>query len=239
MAKTIVIIGASGSIGSALTRLYCSDRSNSVFAFSRNKDTKLTYTNLIRDQVDILDENSIDLLVRKHFNQVKIDILILATGLLHTKEIFPEKSLRDVSLKTFQTIFATNTVGPALVLKYFSNLLPNDRQSVMAAISARLGSISDNKLGGWYSYRASKAALNMVIKNASIEIRRKFLKGIVIGLHPGTVMSNLSKPFQSNVPEGKLFSSDYAATKLKKVLERLEPNDNGKCLDFNGDEIIP
>ena len=144
-----------------------------------------------------------------------------------------------MSLEKFQTIFTANTAGPGLILKYFSKLLPNDRLGNMAVISARVGSISDNQLGGWYSYRASKAALKMVIKNASIEVRRKFLQGIIVGLHPGTVMSKLSKPFQSNIPQEKLFFSNYAAFKLKRVVERLELDDNGKCLDFNGDEILP
>ena len=239
MSKTIVIIGASGAIGSALLKLYCADQSNNVFGFSRQKNTEFKCLNLTQDQIDILDENSIDLLVNKYFSQIKIDILIIATGLLHTDHISPEKSLRDVSLEKFQTIFATNTAGPALILKYFSKALPNDRPGVMAVISARVGSISDNQLGGWYSYRASKAALNMVIKNASIEVRRKFLQGIIVGLHPGTVVSELSKPFQSNVPKEKLFTSNYAAAKLKRVVERLVLDDNGKCLDFNGDVILP
>ena len=239
MSKTIVIIGTSGAIGSALLKLYCSDRSNTVFGFSRQKHTVFKYFNLTEDQIDILNEGSIDSLVKKYFSQIKIDILIIATGLLHTDKILPEKSLRDVSLEKFQAVFAANTIGPALIFKYFSKLLPNERRGIMAVISARVGSISDNQLGGWYSYRASKAALNMVVKNASIEVRRKFLQGIVVGLHPGTVMSKLSKPFQSNIPRGKLFSSNYAAAKLKEVVDRLELDDNGKCLDFNGGEILP
>ena len=239
MSKTIVIIGVSGAIGSALLKLYCADQSNNVFGFARQKYTESYYFNLTEDQIDILDEDSIDLLVKRYFSQIKIDILIIATGLLHTNKILPEKSLRDVSLEKFQTIFAANTAGPALILKYFSKLLPNDRIGIVAVISARVGSISDNRLGGWYSYRASKAALNMVIKNASIEVRRKFPQGIIVGLHPGTVMSKLSKPFQGNIPKEKLFSSNYAASKLKRVVEKLELDDNGKCLDFNGDEILP
>ena len=239
MAKTVVIIGSSGSIGSALTELYCSNHSNVVYGFSRETNTEFNYTNLIEDQIDIFNEHSLDLLVKKYFTQIRIDILIVATGVLHTDKIFPEKSLRDLSLEKFQTIFTVNTVGPALILKYFCKLLPNDRRSVVAVMSARVGSISDNRLGGWYSYRASKAALNMVVKNASIEIRRRFPQGIIVSLHPGTVISKLSEPFQANVPKKKLFSSNFAASKLKRVIEKVELNHNGKCLDYNGDEILP
>ena len=111
--------------------------------------------------------------------------------------------------------------------------------SIFAALSARVGSISDNQLGGWYAYRASKAALNMIIKTAAIEVRRRNPHAIVVGLHPGTVDSDLSKPFQGNVPEGKLFTPDFAAGKLLTVLEGLAPAQTGRCFGWDGEEILP
>ena len=102
-----------------------------------------------------------------------------------------------------------------------------------------MGSISDNRLGGWYGYRASKAALNMIIKNAAIEAAGRNPQAIIVGLHPGTVDSNLSKPFQANVPEGKLFTPDFSAERLWQVLETLRPKHSGKCLAWNGEEIAP
>ena len=112
-------------------------------------------------------------------------------------------------------------------------------ESIFAALSARVGSISDNQLGGWYSYRASKAALNMIIKNIAIEISRVNKKAIIVGLHPGTVDSNLSKPFQGNVPYGKLFTPEYSTQKLVEVLKSLTSKQSGKCFAWDGKEILP
>ena len=238
MPKNVVIIGASGSIGSALTRLYSDENSTRVFAFSRKK-TNISLPNVVEDHIDLVNEDSISVVASKYFGEVEIDSLIIASGALHTKDFFPEKSLRDISVEKFQTIFAINSIGPALIFKHFNKFLSRDRPGILAAISARVGSISDNQLGGWYSYRASKAALNMIIKNTSIEVRRRCPKAIVVGLHPGTVNSKLSEPFQSNVPTEKLFTSQYAANKLKNVLDALNIDDNGKCWDFNGSLILP
>ena len=238
MPKNVVIIGASGSIGSALTRLYSDENSTRVFAFSRKK-TNISLPNVVEDHIDLVNEDSISVVASKYFGEVEIDALIIASGALHTKDFFPEKSLRDISVEKFQTIFAINSIGPALIFKHFTKFLSRDRPGILAAISARVGSISDNQLGGWYSYRASKAALNMIIKNTSIEVRRRCPKAIVVGLHPGTVNSKLSEPFQSNVPTEKLFTSQYAANKLKNVLDALDIDDNGKCWDFNGSLILP
>ena len=124
-----------------------------------------------------------------------------------------------------------------MVAKYFAKKLSKETNSVMAILSARVGSISDNRLGGWYAYRASKAALNMLIKTLSIEIKRTHKVSAIIGLHPGTVDSNLSKPFQNNVPDGKLFTPEYSASELLKVVFDRTEIDTGKVFAFDGSEI--
>ncbi len=123
-----------------------------------------------------------------------------------------------MSTEGFETNFAINTIGPALTAKYFLPLMRDDQKSVFAALSARVGSISDNRIGGWYAYRASKAVLDMIIKTLAIEHGRKFKNCIIMGLHPGTVATALSKPFQGNVPKGKLFTAKDSAQKLISVI---------------------
>lgn len=125
-----------------------------------------------------------------------------------------------------------------MVAKHFLPKLAKDQRAVFAALSARVGSISDNQLGGWYSYRASKAALNMIIKNLSIEMKMRYKQAIIVGLHPGTVDSRLSKPFQANVPAGKLFTADYAVAKMLEVINTLTPENSGKYYAWDGKEIL-
>ena len=123
-------------------------------------------------------------------------MVLVATGILHDEVFMPEKSLKDLSAEKFIHLFLVNSVLPAIIAKHFIPRLNQKKRSVFAALSARVGSISDNKMGGWYSYRASKSALNMIIKNVAIETARKNEQAIIVGLHPGTVDSNLSRPFQ-------------------------------------------
>jgi len=137
------------------------------------------------------------------------------------------------------TQWKINTFIPALMAKHFIPRLNLDRQSIFAALSARVGSISDNRLGGWYAYRASKTALNMIIKNAAIETARRNKKAIIVGLHPGTVDSSLSKPFQRNVPDEKLFAPMRSAQDLLKVLDDLNPEQSGRCFAWDGQEVKP
>ena len=132
-----------------------------------------------------------------------------------------------------------NTIGPTLVGKYFIPFLRKDARSVFAFLSARVGSISDNKLGGWYSYRASKTALNQIIKNFSIEVKRSNINAIFVGLQPGTVKSYLSKPFEKNVKADRLFTPDYSAEKLLDVISNLTNGDSGKVYAWDGEEIRP
>ncbi|HEX8387840.1 MAG TPA: SDR family NAD(P)-dependent oxidoreductase, partial [Sphingomonas sp.] len=150
-----------------------------------------------------------------------------------------EKAMRDLDADWLQRNFLVNAVGPALVAKHFLPLLPRARRAVFAALSARVGSISDNNLGGWYGYRASKAALNQLIRTLAIEERRRNPQAVVVALHPGTVDTDLSRPFQGNVQPGRLFAPDRAAVQLLDVLDGLKPVDSGRLFDWEGKQITP
>ena len=167
------------------------------------------------------------------------DLIVIASGLLHGDGITPEKSLRQMEGAALDRLFRVNATGPALVMRHFVPLLARDRRGVIAALSARVGSIGDNRLGGWIGYRAAKAALNQVIRTVSIELARSHPGAIVVGLHPGTVDTQLSAPFQRNVAPGKLFSPAQCAGLLLGVIERLTPADSGHCLDWAGERITP
>ncbi|MDA8561659.1 SDR family NAD(P)-dependent oxidoreductase [Gammaproteobacteria bacterium] len=228
--ENISIIGASGAIGSAFTKILSEKYPNaSIFAFSRNSQHRIDYSR----------EDSIAKAAELATEEKPLDLVIVANGILHDDALMPEKSLRDLSAEKFHRIFEANTITPTLIAKYFLPKLNKKQPSVFAALSARVGSISDNQLGGWYAYRASKAALNMIIKNAAIEVGRSNKHAIIVGLHPGTVDSELSKPFQGNVENRNLFTPEYSAEKLLKVLENLHPAQTGKCFAWDGEEVLP
>lgn len=166
-------------------------------------------------------------------------MILVATGLLHDPAIMPERALRDLDGDRLARSFRVNAIGPALVAKHFAPLLPREGRSVFAALSARVGSIGDNRIGGWYGYRASKAALNMLMKTAAIEIRRTRPQAICVTLHPGTVDTKLSKPFQRGVADDRLFTAEKSARHLLDVLDRVEPADSGKCFAWDGQEVVP
>jgi len=228
--SNITIIGASGTIGKAFIQ-HLSERypNATIHSFSRNSAIALDY----------MDEQSIETAANAASRTGPLDLVIVTTGILHTEGLQPEKSLKQMSSSNFQTIFEANTITPALIAKYFLPKLNKDTPAIFAALSARVGSISDDRLGGWYAYRASKAALNMIIKTASIEIRRTHPKAILLGLHPGTVDSPLSKPFQKNLPKGQLLTSNQSVEQLMEVILQREAQDSGKCFAFSGEEIEP
>ncbi|KPP96594.1 NAD(P)-dependent dehydrogenase, short-chain alcohol dehydrogenase family [Erythrobacter sp. HL-111] len=165
--------------------------------------------------------------------------VIVASGVLTLADgTGPERSYRHVEAAGMAEVFALNTIGPALVAKHMLRLMPRKERFVFAALSARVGSISDNGIGGWHSYRASKAALNMLLRNYAIELGRTHEAGVVVGLHPGTVDTALSEPFQKNLPEGQLTEPGDAAGELLGVLARLGPQDSGKVFDYAG-KVVP
>jgi len=238
MNKNIAVIGASGAIGNAFIEHYSNDQSvKNVYAFSREKQSYES-EKIKSFELDIEDHNSIQE-AALNIGECYLDHIIVATGILHSENFGPEKSIKDIDDKTMKKVFGINTIGPALVGKYFIPLMRKDFKSVLAFLSARVGSISDNKLGGWYSYRASKTALNQIIKNFSIELKRTNPNAIVLGLQPGTVDSNLSEPFKKNVAKGKLFTPEQSREFLSNVIENATINDSGNLLAYDGETIVP
>lgn len=223
-----VVIGASGGIGAAVAAAL-RDEDAEVHAFARS------FTG--DRHVDVTDEASVAAAAARV--TPGIDLVLVATGLLHEGERGPEKNWAQLDADWLARNFLVNAIGPALVAKYFLPLLRRDRRAVFAALSARVGSISDNRLGGWYGYRASKAALNQLVRTLAVEEKRRNPQGIVVALHPGTVDTDLSRPFQGNVQPGRLFKPDRAAVQLLDVIDGLKPADSGRLFDWEGKEVAP
>lgn len=233
-----VVVGASGGIGAALVALLAArDDVAKVTAFSRSPVTAPS-PKVVAAGMDLLDEASVAAGAAACSDPAPRWV-ICAAGLLHDAGLQPEKSLRDLDPEKFARVLAVNTIGPALVLKHFAPRLPREGRSVLALLSARVGSISDNRLGGWYAYRSSKAALNQLVRTAAIEVGRRWREAVIVGLHPGTVATPLSAPFRGNVAPGKLFTSTESAGHLLAVIDRLSAADSGKCLAWDGSEIPP
>ena len=167
----------------------------------------------------------------------KLALLINCAGILHGDNFGPERRLADVEPEQLQRVFAVNAFGPLLVAKHFAPLFDRRERTVLANLSARVGSIDDNALGGWYGYRASKAAQNMFTRNLSIELKRRHHGIICVALHPGTVDTALSQPFQRGVAPQKLFPPDRAAAQLLDVIAHLEADDNGGFYAWDGAKI--
>ena len=222
-----VVIGASGGIGCAVVKaLTASGRYVVVHGLSRSG----------ADRLDLEDDATIVAAAARIAEGPPPSLIFVATGVLHDGEE-PERSYRTLSAEHMLRDYRINTAGPALVAKHFLPLLPKDQRSVFAALSARVGSIGDNRLGGWHSYRASKAALNMILKNLSIEMARTHPLAVIAGLHPGTVATDLSAPFQKGVTPGKLFDAAYSAERLLAVLDGLSPKDSGGVFAWDGARI--
>ncbi|WP_330926194.1 SDR family oxidoreductase [Candidatus Sororendozoicomonas aggregata] len=239
MVSSIAVFGSSGAIGQALThqaiQLY---PEATLYAFSRQPQS-FSSSSVQAHTIDYGSEQAIEAAINLACEHFPLDKVIVATGILHDDHAAPEKCLRDLSADNFHHLLSVNTVLPAIIAKYALPKLNKKAPSLFAALSARVGSISDNQLGGWYSYRVSKAALNMVIKTAAIEMARRNQQAVVVGLHPGTVDSFLSRPFQKNVPQGKLFTPEYAAQKLLAVCAGLTADDSGKLFAWDGQEVAP
>jgi NAD(P)-dependent dehydrogenase (short-subunit alcohol dehydrogenase family) len=236
--KRAVIFGASGGIGAALVaQLESSDRFDAIHSGARNlpgtaRPKTIPFT------FDLSDEASIAQAAQAIGEAGPLDLALVATGMLHsTGSQMPERSSRALDAQAMAQVFAINTFGPAIVAKHFLPLMRRDERSVFAVLSARVGSIGDNRLGGWHSYRASKAALNMLVRNFAIEFATRNPQGIVVAIHPGTVNTDLSRPFQRAVPEGALFEPRQSAMHMLALLESLSPSDSGDLFAWSGERI--
>ena len=226
---TAVVIGTTGGIGAAVReQLELSPTFERVISLSRRTDGE-------HPPLDLTDENSIRAAAASI--DEPIDLVFVATGVLHSDAVQPEKALRQLDPEAMRDVFNINAIGPALVAKHFLPKLRKDAKSVFAALSARVGSIEDNRLGGWMSYRASKAALNMILKTAAVEHRRTRPDSVVVALHPGTVDTALSRPFQRGVPDGKLFDASFAADKLLTVVDSVNADNSGDFFAWDGQPI--
>ena len=229
MSGSAVVFGASGGIGHALCEALEEEGAfDSVHAFSRS----VTAT-------DLTDEASIAAAAAIVAKGPAPTLVIVATGLLHEDGKGPEKAMQELDPAWLARNFAVNTIGPALVAKHFLPLMPRTGRTVFAVLSARIGSIADNKLGGWYGYRTSKAAVNMMVRTLAIEEKRRNDRSIVVALHPGTVDTDLSRPFQGNVTPGTLLTPPRAAVQLLDVIDGLKVTDSGRHFAWDGAEIAP
>lgn len=221
-----VVFGSSGGIGRALLdAISAADRFKRVIALSRKSSPS----------IDLLDEATIEQAAAFAADQGELRLVIDATGFLHDDRQRPEKSWRDIDAVNLARSFALNSIGPALIMKHVLPRLPRSGKAVFATLSARVGSIADNRLGGWYSYRASKAALNQLVRTAAIELARRSPEALCVALHPGTVATKLSEPFAACGPE--VHSPAAAARYLLLVAEQLEADASGGFYDWRGQRV--
>ncbi|MEZ8012182.1 MULTISPECIES: SDR family oxidoreductase [Vibrio] len=236
----ILVVGGSGGIGFAVVKHLLSELSRFDFldvhvdATYHSQQPELENSRLNWHKVDATNEADIEQL-SKQFE--KLDWLINCVGMLHTPDLGPEKNLSSIDPEFFLKNISVNTLPSLLLAKHFTPILRTSDNPKFAVVSAKVGSISDNRLGGWYSYRSSKAALNMFIKTMSIEWQRTIKKGTVLALHPGTTDTALSKPFQTNVPEGKLFESSYVAHQLVDIIRTATPDNSGHFYAYDGEQL--
>jgi NAD(P)-dependent dehydrogenase (short-subunit alcohol dehydrogenase family) len=223
--RRAVVVGASGGIGRALSEAL-EKNGTEVVRLSRSAEGS--------GRIDLENEASIAQAADSVSDGGDVDLVLVASGILAPDEIGPEKSWRGIDPAAMARVFAVNAIGPALVAKHFVPLLPKDRRSAFAFLGARVGSIGDNRLGGWYSYRASKAALAQIVRTLSIELARTHPLATCVALHPGTVATRLSERFARDAT-----GPDVSARHLLAVLGGLGPDDAGGHFDWKGERIAP
>ncbi len=229
MDSAAVILGASGGIGRALAdAVAAAGRHAVVHRASRSADG-----------LDLTDPASLDRLARRVAAGPAPTLILIATGVLSEGGRGPERALRELDADWMARQLAVNAIGPALALKALLPLMPRDARAVAGVLSAKVGSIADNRLGGWYGYRASKAALNQLVRTAAVELARTHPQALCVALHPGTVRTELSAPFTARRDPDDLFTPAESAGKLLAVLDGLVPADSGRLWGWDGTEIAP
>ena len=242
-----LIVGASQGIGLGFVKQLLSNQAiTKIFATYRSPEFATELLALAQKNpgrlrcfvVDITQESQIAESIKQISTEVKqLHLAINCVGILHEGELQPEKSLRQIDPDRLMRYFQVNSIGGVLLAKHLMSLFRHQESSIFASISAKIGSIGDNRLGGWYGYRASKAALNMFMRTTAIEYSRRCPKTIVVTLHPGTTDTNLSQPFQKNVPPEKLFSVERTVTQLLTVIDSLELKDSGHFFSWDGSRL--
>jgi NAD(P)-dependent dehydrogenase (short-subunit alcohol dehydrogenase family) len=242
----VLIVGANHGIGLGFVqRLLQDDRVIRIYATHRNvvsselaklKEQNQDRLHLI--SMDITDETQIAAGIAQIQQQAQqLHFVFYCVGILHEDNLQPEKGLQQIQADALLRYFQVNSIGAVLLAKHLLPLLKHQERSIFASISAKIGSIGDNQLGGWYGYRASKAALNMFMHTVAVEYSRKSPRTIVVLLHPGTTDTRLSKPFQRNVPPEKLFPVERTVTQLLAVIEGLQSDNSGQFFSWDGSEI--
>jgi NAD(P)-dependent dehydrogenase (short-subunit alcohol dehydrogenase family) len=242
--KTALVVGASQGIGSGFVRqLLDRDDIHTVYATYRSPESATDLFALASPKLkclsmDITDESHIASVTEQIKAETShLNYAVNCVGILHENTLQPEKSLRHINAEQLTRYFQVNSIGGILLAKHIQPLLKHSDRSVFATISAKVGSIGDNQLGGWYGYRASKAALNMLMRTTAIEYKRTCPQAIVVTLHPGTTDTRLSQPFQRNVPPEKLFTIDRTVKQLLTVIDGLETTDSGEFFSWDGSRL--
>ncbi|MGR5177115.1 SDR family NAD(P)-dependent oxidoreductase [Vibrio parahaemolyticus] len=231
---TIVLVGGSGGIGAALCQHILDHSPARVIATYHREPLPISHPRLEWVKMDVTREQDYRLLLQLiDAKYGGVDWVINCVGALNLGSNTPEKSLRSVDASNVLNSIQLNTLPTLLLAKYFQSILRDSAAPRFVTLSARVGSIGDNRLGGWYSYRCSKASLNMALKNISIEWGRLMPRSCTVALHPGTTDTRLSRPFQTNVPCEQLFSPSKTAGLLFEVIQSLTPEDNGRFLAYD------
>ncbi|MCU0566227.1 MAG: SDR family NAD(P)-dependent oxidoreductase [Oculatellaceae cyanobacterium Prado106] len=235
-----LIVGASQGIGLEFVRQLL-PRVDRLYATYRNPQAEICTWDDPRLRclpLDITQESQMAAAIATIQSETPaLHWVINCVGILHEGTMQPEKSLRHLNAEQLLRYFQINSIGAALLMKQVQPLLKHGDRAILATLSAKIGSIGDNQLGGWYGYRASKAALNMLMRTAAIEYRRTCPRAILVNLHPGTTDTQLSRPFQRNVPPEKLFGCDRTVHQLLQVLDQLQESDSGEFFSWDGSRL--
>ncbi len=237
--NSAVIIGAGSAIGRQLVEQYTADPGvEAVWAIARKIEPGVSGGGKVRWlESDYSEASMADCTQTMRAAKCRPGYVFICLGILHEEGLQPEKRIEDLQLDSLQRVLSVNAFLPALWLRNLLPVIHHDATCRVAVFSARVGSIGDNRLGGWYAYRASKAALNMLLKTAAIEFARRAKRVKLVAFHPGTTDTPLSRPFQGNVPAGKLFTPEEVAARLIALLEGIEIDGSLSYLDWDGKQV--
>ncbi|MDO3386511.1 SDR family NAD(P)-dependent oxidoreductase [Gilvimarinus sp. SDUM040013] len=232
--RDVLIAGASSALAQALAARLCA-QGDRVIGLCRDSRLRPNFEDIV--QCAYTEAGLSRAVAHIQKRGYKPSLFVCCVGVLHDSLVVPEKRLADIQFYALEHYFAVNTIVPALLLKHIVSVLDANSEPRMAFLSAKVGSIEDNRLGGWYGYRASKAALNMLIKTSAIELARRYSGICVVAVHPGTTHSALSEPFVDRIPKGKIYSPQQSAERLCNVIDGLSAEDNGQFFHWDGSRL--